>query len=109
MSAKIGVISNAHSRRNKTSLAAFSELLHDHPHVKHLAFHDISDLSECLREMASAGVTHLVISGGDGTVQAAVSELINNSPFTQMPKLSLLSAGMTNVIACDLGETESPT
>jgi diacylglycerol kinase (ATP) len=106
---KIGVISNAHSRRNKTSLAEFSALLHDHPQVKHLTFRDISDLSECLREMAAAGVTHLVISGGDGTVQAAVSALINNSPFPRMPKLSLLSAGMTNVIARDLGETDLPT
>lgn len=108
MSAKIGVISNAHSRRNKKSLAAFSALLHDHPQVKHLAFHDISDLGECLREMAAAGVTHLVIGGGDGTVQAAVSALINDKPFPEMPKLSLLSAGMTNVIARDLGETELP-
>ena len=109
MSAKIGVVSNAHSKRNRESLAAFSALLHDHPQVKHLAFHDISDLSECLREMANAGVTHLVISGGDGTVQASISALINNNPFPAMPKLSLLSAGMTNVIARDLGETDLPT
>jgi diacylglycerol kinase (ATP) len=109
MSAKIGVLSNAHSRRNKTALGEFSAVLHDHPQVKHLAFHDISDLGECLREMAASGVTHLAISGGDGTVQACVSALINDNPFPQMPKLSLLSAGMTNVIARDLGETELPT
>jgi len=108
MTAKIGVISNAHSRRNKTSLGEFSALLQDHPQVKHLAFHDISDLDECLRELAAAGVTHLAISGGDGTVQATVSALINNSPFPVMPKLSLLSGGMTNVIARDMGETETP-
>jgi len=108
MNAKIGVISNARSRRNKTSLGEFSALLHDHPQVKHLAFDDISDLIECLREMAAAGVTHLVVSGGDGTVQATVSALINDHPFAQFPKLSLLSAGMTNVIARDLGETELP-
>jgi hypothetical protein len=108
MSAKIGVISNAHSKRNREALGAFSALLHDHPQVKHLAFHDISDLSECLREMAAAGVTHLCISGGDGTVQASISALINDKPFPEMPKLSLLSAGMTNVIARDLGETELP-
>lgn len=108
MSGKIGVISNAHSRRNKTALKEFSALLQDHPQVKHLAFHDISDLSECLREMAVSGITHLVISGGDGTVQASISALINNNPFPEMPKLSLLSAGMTNVIARDIGETELP-
>ena len=57
MSAKIGVISNAHSKRNREALGEFSALLHDHPQVKHLAFHDISDLVDCLREMAAAGVT----------------------------------------------------
>jgi hypothetical protein len=108
MTAKIGVISNAHSKRNRDALHELSALLQDHPQVKHLAFHDISDLSECLREMAAAGVTHLCISGGDGTVQAAISALINDQPFAEMPKLSLLSAGMTNVIARDLGETELP-
>ncbi|WP_395020252.1 diacylglycerol/lipid kinase family protein [Dongia sp.] len=108
MSAKIGVVSNAHSNRNRTGLKEFAALLHDHPQVKHLAFHDISDLTDCLREMAAAGVTHLCISGGDGTVQAAISALINDKPFAAMPKLSLLSAGMTNVIARDLGETELP-
>ena len=108
MTAKIGVISNAHSKRNKEALGALSALLHDHPQVKHLAFHDISDLSECLREMAAAGVTHLCISGGDGTVQAFISSLINDKPFAEMPKLILLSGGMTNVIARDIGETELP-
>jgi hypothetical protein len=108
MSARIGVISNAYSKRNQGGLGAFSALLHDHPQVKHLAFHDISDLTECLREMAAAGVTHLCISGGDGTVQASISALINDQPFPQMPKLSLLAGGMTNVIARDLGETELP-
>lgn len=108
MSARIGVISNAHSKRNRDALGEFSALLHDHPQVKHLAFHDISDLTECLREMAAAGVTHLCISGGDGTVQASISALINEKPFAEMPKLSLLSAGMTNVIARDLGETDLP-
>ena len=108
MSATIGVISNAHSKRNRDTLGDLSGLLHDHPQVKHLAFHDISDLTECLREMAAAGVTHLCISGGDGTVQASISALINEKPFAEMPKLSLLSGGMTNVIARDLGETDLP-
>jgi hypothetical protein len=108
MTARIGVISNAHSGRNKSSMSDFYALLHDHPQVRHLAFHDVSDLTECLREMAAAEVTHLVVSGGDGTVQATVSQLINQNPFTRMPKLSLLSAGKTNVVAHDVGLTDMP-
>lgn len=104
----IGLISNARSRRNRTSMRELFSLLHDHPQVKHHALHEVSELPESLREMAAEGVTHLVIGGGDGTVQAVISELINASPFERPVKLSLLPAGMTNVIALDMGIDELP-
>jgi diacylglycerol kinase (ATP) len=105
---RIGVISNARSKRNKSSMRDFFTLLSQHPQVLHRSFYEISDLGDCLAYMAAENVSHLVISGGDGTVQAAVSQLINSSPFRQMPKLSLLSAGMTNVIARDVGLRDLP-
>jgi hypothetical protein len=108
MTPTIGVISNARSRRNRTSMRELYALLHDHPQVKHHALHEVSELPESLREMAAEGVTHLVIGGGDGTVQAVISELVNASPFSQPVKLSLMPAGMTNVIALDMGITEKP-
>jgi hypothetical protein len=108
MSRKIGVISNPRSRRNKETMRDFLALLHDHPQVKHRAFHEMSDLPECLRELAAEGVTNLVISGGDGTVQAVLSEFINHSPFVTPPELNLLPSGMTNVIARDMGIAELP-
>ena len=108
MTPTIGVISNARSRRNRTSMRELFALLHDHPQVKHHALHEVSEIPESLREMAAEGVTHLVISGGDGSVQAIVSELINASPFPHPLKLSLLPAGMTNVVALDMGITEKP-
>jgi hypothetical protein len=104
----IGVISNARSRRNRTSLVDLFALLHDYPQVKHHALHEVLELPQSLREMAAEGVTHLVIGGGDGTVQAVISELINASPFSQPVKLSLLPAGMTNVVALDMGITHKP-
>ena len=108
MTNTIGVISNARSRRNRTSMHDLYALLHDHPQVKHHALHEVSEIPESLREMAAEGVTHLVISGGDGSVQAVLSELINASPFAQPLKISLLPAGMTNVVALDMGITEKP-
>ena len=105
---RIGVISNARSKRNKSSMRTFYALLAQHPQVLHRSFHEISELGDCLRFMAQRAVTHLVISGGDGTVQATISQLINDSPFLQLPKLSLLSAGMTNVIARDVGLRDLP-
>jgi len=105
---RIGVISNAHSRRNKRSMREIHGLLKEHPQVLHRSFDHITELPECLKEMARAKVTHLVISGGDGTVLAALSELINASPFLTPPALSLLSAGMTNVIAHAVGQPGLP-
>jgi diacylglycerol kinase (ATP) len=105
---RIGVISNAHSKRNKRSMRDILGLLREHPQVLHRSFDHISELPDCLRAMADAGVTHLVISGGDGTVLATVSALINDSPFTTLPCLSLLSAGMTNVIAHVVGQPGLP-
>lgn len=105
---RIGVISNAHSKRNKISMREIHQLLAEHPQVKHHSFHHINELPGCLAEMAAAEVTHLVISGGDGTVLAAVSALLNNSPFAKQPCLSLLSAGMTNVIAHEVGQPGLP-
>ncbi len=105
---RIGVISNAHSKRNKMSMREIHHLLADHPQVRHRSFHHINELPGCLAEMAEAEVTHLVVSGGDGTVLAVVSALLNNSPFRQQPVVSLLSAGMTNVIAHEVGQEGLP-
>lgn len=105
---RVGVISNARSKRNRASMRSLYALLAQHPQVLHRSFHQISELSDCLKFMSEQAVTHLVISGGDGTVQAAISHLINDQPFRVMPKLSLLSAGMTNVIAHDVGLRDLP-
>lgn len=105
---RIGVISNAHSKRNKISMREIHALLAEHPQVLHRSFQHIQELPVCLAEMAAAEVTHLVISGGDGTVLAAVSALLNNSPFKIEPCVSLLSAGMTNVIAHEVGQPGLP-
>ena len=108
MAVRIGVISNAHSKRNKRSMREIHALLREHPQVLHRSFNHISELPDCLNAMAAAEVTHLVISGGDGTVLATVSALINDSPFKSQPCLSLLSAGMTNVIAHVVGQPGLP-
>ncbi len=105
---RIGLISNAHSKRNKISMREIHQLLLDHPQIKHHSFHHINELPGCLAEMAVAKITHLVVSGGDGTVLAVVSALLNNSPFAQPPCVSLLSAGMTNVIAHEVGQPGLP-
>lgn len=104
----IGVISNARSARNVASMQGVHEVLAAHPEIPHLVFHKISDLRLGLRELASRGINHVVISGGDGTVQAGINDLLQDQPFKVMPSISLIAGGMTNVIARDVGLAGKP-
>jgi diacylglycerol kinase (ATP) len=108
MSARIGILSNSRSKRNKISMRDFNALLAEHPEVAHVSFDSIEELPNRLNHLAALGISHLVISGGDGTVLATISQIVNSRPFARAPSLSLLSAGMTNVIAHEVGLPDLP-
>ena len=105
---KIGVLSNLRSARNKSSMRGVHDVLAAHPDIPHLAFTKMDQLRCGLRDLAAAGVTHLVISGGDGTVQAGINHLLQDLPFATLPSISLIAGGMTNVIARDVGAPGKP-
>ena len=51
----------------------------------------------------------LVINGGDGTVQAALTEIYNGGHFGDAPPpVAVLPSGKTNLIALDLGARGDP-
>ena len=51
----------------------------------------------------------LAINGGDGTVQAALTELYNGGHFGDAPPpVAVLPSGKTNLIALDLGARGDP-
>ncbi len=104
----VGILSNVKSRRNQTAMPAIEAMLRGEPKLHARSFKDIHDLPRCLRDLAEAGVEHLIINGGDGTVHATIGELAERSPFAEMPRLSLVGGGMTNVIAHDVGSPDSP-
>ncbi|HVI91796.1 MAG TPA: acylglycerol kinase family protein [Dongiaceae bacterium] len=104
----IGVISNARSTRNVASMQGVHEVLAAHPEIPHHIFHKISDLRGGLHDLAARGVNHIVISGGDGTVQAGINELLQARPFNTLPAVSIIAGGMTNVVARDVGLSGKP-
>ena len=104
----VGVLSNVHSRRNSRSMADVHAVVQAHQGVRHVAIHRFSAMPDGLAALARQGVDHLVISGGDGTVHAVVTELINRSPFPSTPMLSILAGGTTNVIARDVAGLQPP-
>jgi hypothetical protein len=100
---RIGVISNPRSRQNLRGMPAIRALLAERPAVLHRELHSRADNVTAVRDFAEAGVEIVVISGGDGTVQGILSEMVNSGRFTELPKIAVLPCGMTNLIAADVG------
>src|SRR5262249_11851472 len=105
---RIGVISNLRSQRNRDEIASVRAVLGRHPGVLHREIDDIETIPAILAELADRDLDLLVVNGGDGTVQAISSALINLRPFRAPPRLAPLQGGMTNLIAIRLGWRGKP-
>ncbi len=99
----IGVVSNPHSHRNLSDLAAVREIVAQHPGVSHVELEHMSALPAALADFARRGIELVVVNGGDGTVQGVMTELFNGHGFERTPDLALLPAGRTNLIAHGIG------
>jgi hypothetical protein len=100
---KLGLISNTRSQQNKRGMVAIDSVLADAPEVLHARLTGIDGLSPALEEFAREGVGVIVTNGGDGTVQAILTELLVNEPFSRIPPIAVLPRGMTNMTAADVG------
>ncbi len=105
---RIGILTNASSRRNHSALAAIERMLTQFPDVAHQSFRRIEAMPQAVAALAARGIEHLIINGGDGTAQAVLGELLDRSPFSARPRVTLIGGGMTNVIAHDVGIPRAP-
>lgn len=104
---RIGVISNPRSQRNQSEMARMRELIESHG-VPHGEIGHIAAVPDILKQFAADGVELVAISGGDGTVQAVLTALLNGNAFAAPPRVAVLAAGMTNLIAADVGMKDHP-
>ena len=102
----VGVLSNPMSTRNATGLGLVRDVVEDFNGVFHFEIGDIRDVSLALRRFAEYGTEVIAINGGDGTIHAVFSILINEKPFEKMPLIAILPAGKTNMISEDLGSKQ---
>jgi hypothetical protein len=66
-------------------------------------------IGEALKTIARVKPKVLIINGGDGTVQAALTELFHGGHFgDEVPPVAVLPNGKTNLIAMDLGADGDP-
>lgn len=77
--------------------------------IFHYEVEDVSQIGDALQTIARVNPQILVINGGDGTVQAALTELHHGKHFADTPPpVAVLPNGKTNLIALDLGADGDP-
>ena len=100
---RLGLVSNARSERNKRGLADIERELAALGDLRHVLFDGTRPMAELLAELAAEGLDVLGINGGDGTVQAALTALLEARPFAHQPPVAILPRGMANMTAADVG------
>ncbi len=105
---KVGAIINPASQRNKGGLRQLKEALSGWPDLSQVILDDMADLAQALEDFARRETGLLLLCGGDGTVQAALTELYARRCDSYRPRLAVLARGMTNMIANDVGMSGSP-
>ena len=106
---RIALLSNPKSTGNLAQLPRVREFCADHPDIFHYEVEKAEQIGEAMKTIARVRPKLLVINGGDGTVQAALTELHNGAHFGgSPPPVAVLPSGKTNLIALDLGVAGDP-
>ena len=109
MRPRIALLSNPRSTGNLAQLPRIRSFCADHPDIFHYEVEHAHQVGEALRTIARVRPKVLVINGGDGTVQAALTEIYNGGHFGDTPPpVAVVPSGKTNLIALDLGAQGDP-
>lgn len=107
--ARIALLSNPNSTQNMARLPVIRDYCADQPDIFHYEVDAAEQTSEALKTIARIDPAILIINGGDGTVQAVLTELHNGDAFgDNPPPVAVLPSGKTNLIALDLGAEGGP-
>jgi Diacylglycerol kinase catalytic domain len=105
----VALLSNPRSSGNCLILPRIRTYCAGQPDIFHYEVESADQIGEALHSIAKVRPRVLVINGGDGTVQAALTELFHSDPFGKdTPPLAVLPNGKTNLIALDLGWAGDP-
>jgi len=107
--ARIALLSNPRSTGNRSLLPKVRSFCAEHQDIFHYEVEHVEQIGAALRTIALVKPKVLVINGGDGTVQAALTELHHGGHFPDgPPPVAVLPNGKTNLIALDLGAHGDP-
>jgi hypothetical protein len=106
---RIALLSNPKSSGNIAQLSRIRDYCAEHPDIFHYEVERAEQIGDGLRSIARVRPKILIINGGDGTVQAALTEIHNGRHFgDEPPPVAVLPNGKTNLIALDLGAQGDP-
>jgi hypothetical protein len=105
---RVGVLSNPRSGGNRKGGKGVRKILAQRPGVMQREASTPAEVTESLADFARNGIELVVVNGGDGTVQAALTAIGNEGMFSRPPLLALLCAGTTSMLPRDVGFPCSP-
>lgn len=107
--ARVALLSNPSSTGNRALLPRIRAYCAAHNDLFHYEVEEVGQIGDALASIACVRPRVLVINGGDGTVQAALTELHHGHHFGDSPPpVAVLPNGKTNLIALDLGAVGDP-
>jgi len=105
---RIAVLNNLRAGRNDAEVTRILSLLRSYPDVIHIETDQAHALPEAMGEIARHNANLLVINGGDGTLQFALTEILSGGEFERIPLIAPLRGGRTNMTALDLAAHRNP-
>jgi diacylglycerol kinase family enzyme len=104
----VGLIINERSNRVQSILGDLLHVARQFPSLRTAVLNGIVGLDRALGDFSRAKADTVIVAGGDGTIQAALTDSINMRRFDKAPNYVALPCGMTNVIAADCGLQGQP-
>jgi diacylglycerol kinase family enzyme len=106
---RVALLSNPRSTGNRSLLPRVRSFCSENKDIFHYEVEHVDQVGTALKTIARVNPKVLVINGGDGTVQAALTEIFNGGHFgDDPPPVAVLPNGKTNLIAHDLGADGDP-
>lgn len=105
----VALLSNPRSTGNRQLLPRVRSYCANHPDIFHYEVESVEQIGRAMQMIAHVKPAVIVINGGDGTVQTALTELYQGNHFdAKVPPVAVLPNGKTNLIALDLGIRGDP-
>lgn len=105
---RIGLLNNLRAGRSGPQVHKILQVLRDYPDVRHVETHSVRAVPEALAALARENIELLILNGGDGTLQYALTRILTCGEFDDIPMVAPMRGGRTNMSALDIGAHRRP-